>query len=123
MSDPAPAAPAAVVPASDAELPRSIVKRLIKGKLDELAAKLAGPDGKRHDYQISKDALIAFCESAKVFISYLAATANDICKESKRATVSGDDVLQALDDMDFGEFAEPLKEYMQGASNVVCPLC
>ena len=41
-------------------------------------------------------------------------SANDMCKESKRQTISADDVLKALDEMEFSEFVEPLRTALQG---------
>jgi DNA polymerase epsilon subunit 3 len=61
-----------------------------------------------------QDALSALSESAKVFISYLTATANELCKEKKRATISSDDVLNALEELEFAEFVEPLQLCIQG---------
>lgn len=43
-------------------------------------------------------------------------SANDMCKESKRQTISADDVLKALDEMEFAEFVEPLRTSLQGQS-------
>lgn len=40
--------------------------------------------------------------------------ANDICKESKRQTINADDVLKALEEIDFVEFVEPLKTSLEG---------
>lgn len=48
------------------ELPRSIVRRLVKEKLSELAG--------MEDVNVNKDALLAFVESARIFIHYISAT-------------------------------------------------
>ena len=58
---------------------------------------------------------MAFGESAKVFISYITSTSNDIAREFKRQTISADDVRHALEDCDFMDFMEPLEERMSGA--------
>ncbi|KAF3950685.1 hypothetical protein CMV_023589 [Castanea mollissima] len=81
------------------ELPRTIVRRVVKEKLSH--------DG--DDMSVHKDALLAFSESARIFIHYLSATANDICKESKRQTINADDVLTALQEIEFSHFLGPLK--------------
>ncbi|GAV85312.1 CBFD_NFYB_HMF domain-containing protein [Cephalotus follicularis] len=83
------------------ELPRAIVRRVVKDKLSECC-----PD---YDINLQKDSLLAFSESARIFIHYLSATANDICKESKRQTMNADDVLKALEEIEFPEFIAPLK--------------
>lgn len=40
--------------------------------------------------------------------------ANDICKDSKRQTINADDVLKALEEIEFPEFAGPLKASLEG---------
>eukprot|EP00877_Chromochloris_zofingiensis_P004921 jgi/Chrzof1/1442/Cz10g08040.t1 len=94
----------------DTDLPKTLVKRLVKNKL---AGLVDSSDGAKREVQINKDALLAFSESAKVFINYLTTTANDICHEHKRQTISADDVLQALDDLDFVEMVPQLKDALE----------
>ncbi|XP_062083016.1 DNA polymerase II subunit B4-like [Humulus lupulus] len=88
------------------ELPKAIVRRVVKDKLSHCAEDT--------DFNVHKDALLAFSESARIFIHYLSATANDICKESKRQTISGDDVLKALEEIEFSEFLNPLNASLVG---------
>ncbi|XVF46917.1 hypothetical protein PTKIN_Ptkin03bG0066900 [Pterospermum kingtungense] len=83
------------------ELPKAIVRRVVKDKLSDCS-----PD---YDFNVHKDALLAFSESARIFIHYLSATANDICKESKRQTMNAEDVFKALEEIEFSEFVKPLK--------------
>ncbi|KAK7263408.1 hypothetical protein RJT34_30997 [Clitoria ternatea] len=87
------------------ELPRTIVRRVVKDKLSRCSE-----DG---EISINKDALLAFSESARIFIHYLSATANDICKESKRQIISADDVFKALEETEFPEFVRPLKASLE----------
>ncbi|EFN55328.1 hypothetical protein CHLNCDRAFT_14739, partial [Chlorella variabilis] len=61
-----------------------------------------------------QDALLACAEAGRLFIHYLTATANDACKDAKRQTISADDVLTALEDLDFGELVEPLRSALEG---------
>jgi DNA polymerase epsilon subunit 3 len=82
-------------------LPQASITRIIKAKL---------PDS----VQVSKEAKQAFSKSAGIFILYLTAAANDFCKVSKRQTISAQDVLTALEELDFGDFVEPLKECLEG---------
>ena len=49
-----------------------------------------------------------------MFISYIASTSNDLAKESKRQTISADDVHKALEECDFTEFSEPLEQRLTG---------
>ncbi|XP_011043044.1 PREDICTED: DNA polymerase epsilon subunit 3 [Populus euphratica] len=83
-------------------LPKAIVRRVVKDPLSRCS-----PEDS--DINVHKDALLAFSESARIFIHYLSATANDICKESKRQTMNADDVFKALEDIEFPEFVGPLK--------------
>ncbi|MBA0754653.1 hypothetical protein Gogos_020500 [Gossypium gossypioides] len=83
------------------ELPKAIVRRVVKEKLSECS-----PD---YDFNVHKDAHLAFTESARIFIHYLSATANDICKESKRQTMNAEDVFKSLEEIEFSEFVKPLR--------------
>ncbi|KAL6838503.1 hypothetical protein ACP4OV_031748 [Aristida adscensionis] len=103
--------PAAMTEAEVDELPKAIVRRLVKDKL----ACVAGGDGA--EVIVNRDAMAAFAESARIFIHYLSATANDMCKETKRQTINADDVLKALDEMEFSEFVEPLRTALQEFRN------
>lgn len=40
--------------------------------------------------------------------------ANEICRESKRQTINADDVLKAVEELDFTEFCEPLNAALAG---------
>jgi len=95
----------------DADLPKALLKRLIKAKLQDVD-KAKGGDGTR-DFQVNKDALLAVGEAAKLFIHYLTAAANDNCKDAKRQTISADDIMTALNDLEFGELVEPLKQSLE----------
>jgi DNA polymerase epsilon subunit 3 len=99
---------------SDAEsLPQAHIKRIVKAKLAELTS---GEGEQKREVSVQKEALLAFAESAKIFIHYLTATANDVCHESKRLTINAEDVMKAIDEVEFHEFAEPLREALAGAS-------
>ena len=94
-------------PPENSDLPRALVSTIIKNKLAALAPG-EDPD-KQQKVNLNKDALLAFVESAKIFISYLTATANDICHEAKRQIINVDDVFNALEDIEFTELVAPLK--------------
>ena len=91
----------------DEELPRAHVKRLVKAKLcslDNVDAK-----GQSFEPNIQKEALVAYGECAKIFIHYLTATANDICRDHKRSIISAEDVLAAIDECDFPELVDDVR--------------
>ncbi|XP_004291600.1 PREDICTED: DNA polymerase epsilon subunit 3 [Fragaria vesca subsp. vesca] len=94
------------VVAETAELPKTIVRRVVKDKLSQCSKADA-------DLNVHKEALTAFSESARIFIHYLSATANDICRGSKRQTINADDVFKALEDIEFPEFVGPLKASLE----------
>ncbi|KAK6356377.1 hypothetical protein TWF718_000738 [Orbilia javanica] len=81
----------------DNTLPKSIVTRLAKGNVPS-------------NTQIQKDAVTALSRSATVFINYLASMANDITKMNSRKTITPENVIQAIDDIEF----PGLKERLQG---------
>ncbi|CAL1403922.1 unnamed protein product [Linum trigynum] len=83
------------------ELPKAMVRRVVKDALSQCS-----PNA---DFNLHKESLLAFSESARIFIHYLSATANDICKESKRQTINAEDVLKALEEIEFSEFVSPLR--------------
>ncbi|KAL6966972.1 DNA polymerase II subunit B4, variant 2 [Sarracenia purpurea var. burkii] len=93
------------VVAETEELPKAIVRRVVKEKLSQLS-----DDG---DISVLREALQVFSESARIFIHYLSATANDICRESKRQTINADDVFKALEEIEFPEFIGPLKASLE----------
>ena len=75
---------------TDSDLPRSNVRRIVKQKITELK----GVGGS--DIHLNRDALTALSEACRVFIHLISATANDICLENKRQTISVDDVIGEL---------------------------
>lgn len=101
------------------DLPRAHIKRIVKTKLTELMNDL-GPDksGKAPDGHVQKEALLAFGESAKIFIHYLTATANEICRDGRRQTISVEDVFRAIEELEFGDFGEALKVALEGERRV-----
>ena len=83
------------------EPPQACVARIIKNVLPE-------------NVQITKDARAAFTRAAGIFIFYLTHCSNDFAKESKRSTIYTQDVVNALKELDFGEFQVPLEEFLEG---------
>jgi len=81
----------------DLNLPNAAVMRLIKDTL---------PDG----VHVSKEARSAIARAASVFVLYATSTANSLAQTNRKKTVSGQDVLDAIKDMEFTQFVEPLKD-------------
>jgi DNA polymerase epsilon subunit 3 len=63
--------------------------------------------------QVTKDARAAITRAAGIFIFYLTHCANDFCKEHKRQTIYTTDVLEALKELDFGEFEPDVEEFIE----------
>ncbi|XP_015125919.1 DNA polymerase epsilon subunit 3 [Diachasma alloeum] len=84
----------------DLNLPNAVVTRIIKEAL---------PDG----VTVGKEARVAVAKAASIFILYLTTAANTIAKKGNRKTISGPDVLQAMEDIEFDRFIEPLREALE----------
>lgn len=111
-ASPTPAASAPQTPSLDAvmdeDLPRAHVRKILRAKLASLPGNI-DPKGVAFEPNIQKDALTAASECAKIFIHYLTATANDTCRDAKRSTVSAEDVLAAIVEIDFGEMCSDVE--------------
>lgn len=84
----------------DLNLPNAVVTRIIKEAL---------PDG----VTVGKEARVAVAKAASIFILYLTTAANTIAKKGNRKTISGPDVLQAMEDIEFDRFIDPLKDALE----------
>ena len=63
-------------------------------------------------YRMTKEAKDAFQRAASVFIFYLTHCANDICREKKRQTIKGEDIVAALKELEFDPFVETIENFM-----------
>lgn len=81
----------------DLNLPNAVITRIIKDAI---------PDG----VNVSKEARLAISKAASVFVLYATSCSNNFALKSKRKTITAKDVLDALEDMEFDQFVEPLKE-------------
>lgn len=81
----------------DLNLPVTIINRLVKETL---------PSG----VNVSKEARTAISKAASVFVLFATSCANNFALKAKRKTLTGQDVMSAMGDMDFESFVEPLQE-------------
>ncbi|XP_074655206.1 DNA polymerase epsilon subunit 3-like [Tubulanus polymorphus] len=88
----------------DLNLPNTVVTRIIKEAL---------PDG----VNVSKDARLAMSKAASVFVLYATSCANNHAMKGKRKTISAQDVLTAMKDMEFEKFIDPLKSSLEAFKN------
>lgn len=84
----------------DLNLPNAVISRLVKEALGE-------------GVNISKEARSAISKAASVFVLYCTSCANNHAIENKRKTLTANDVLSALEEMEFEEFIDPLKESLE----------
>lgn len=84
----------------DLSLPNSVIMRLLKDAL---------PEG----INISKDARSTFAKAASIFVLYTTSCASAVATKSHRKTVSGSDVFQALNEMEFDHYIEPLTKCLE----------
>ena len=54
----------------------------------------------------------AFDEAAKLFIHYLTWSAGEELRKTKRQTMGVEDVLNGLEEADYGEFVDSLRKYV-----------
>ncbi|GLV42562.1 Chromatin accessibility complex 14kD protein [Carabus blaptoides fortunei] len=55
----------------------------------------------------------ALGRAASVFVLYVTSAATNVSKKANRKTVTGQDVLDAMSELEFEEFVEPLNEQLQ----------
>lgn len=84
----------------DLNLPITVVTRLIKDAL---------PDG----INIAKEARISISKAASVFIIYLSSAAINEAKKLKHKTMTAQNIFDALEEIEFESFVEPLKESLE----------
>ncbi|GAB1606476.1 DNA polymerase epsilon subunit 3-like isoform X1 [Argonauta hians] len=80
----------------DLNLPNAVITRIIKEAI---------PDG----VNVSKEARLAISKAASVFVLYATSCSNNFALRSKRKTITAQDVLSAMQDMEFDQFLDPLK--------------
>ncbi|KAK3088267.1 hypothetical protein FSP39_016837 [Pinctada imbricata] len=88
----------------DLNLPNAVVTRIIKDAIPE-------------NVNISKEARLAISKAASVFVLYATSCSNNFAVKSKRKTINAQDVINAMEDMEFEQFMEPLKKCLEGTQN------
>lgn len=85
----------------DLNLPNAVVTRIIKQAIAD-------------NVFIGREARTALGRAASVFVLYVTSAATNVSKKANRKTVTGQDVLDAMSELEFEEFVEPLNEQLQG---------
>lgn len=84
----------------DLNLPLSVVYRLIKDAI---------PEG----VNVSKEARSAISRAASVFVIYLSSAATTVAKKGKHKLLTPQNVFDALNEIEFENFTEPLQESLE----------
>mmetsp|Transcript_1753 Transcript_1753/g.2626 ORF Transcript_1753/g.2626 Transcript_1753/m.2626 type:complete len:205 (-) Transcript_1753:7-621(-) len=82
------------------EPPLACVRRLLKGALPKST-------------NVGKDASTAFTRACGIFVIYLTTCANDFARENRRQTITANDVLAAVKELDFDEFTPQLEAFLE----------
>ncbi len=82
------------------DIPRANISRILKKVM---------PEGT----SIANDAKTAFSKAAVIFIMYLTATAQEFATQNKKSTLTADDVLAALDDLEFAGFKDEVLKTLE----------
>lgn len=85
----------------DLNLPNSSVQKIIKEAI---------PD----NVNVGKDARSALSRAASVFILYVTSQASKEAQKVNRKSLLGQDVITALEELEFEDFVEPLQELLKG---------
>ncbi|XP_060519516.1 DNA polymerase epsilon subunit 3 [Cylas formicarius] len=85
----------------DLNLPNATVAKIIKETLPEAI-------------NVGKDARAAISRAASVFVLYLTSQASNEAQRAKRKTLLGQDVIKALEELEFDDFVDPLQEILKG---------
>ncbi|KIZ04211.1 Nuclear transcription factor Y subunit B [Monoraphidium neglectum] len=62
--------------------------------------------------KIAKDAKEAIQECTSEFISFITSEASAKCQAEKRKTINGDDLLWAMETLQFEDYVAPLRLYL-----------
>eukprot|EP00127_Corallochytrium_limacisporum_P001514 Clim_evm12s62 gene=Clim_evmTU12s62 len=93
------ATPANVIRDQDRFLPIANVGRIMRNAMPE--------NGK-----VAKDAKECVQECVSEFISFITSEASDRCKNEKRKTINGEDILWAIQSLGFDAYYDPLKAFL-----------
>lgn len=95
-----PKKPTEIPSAVEFDPPLACIKRILKNTLPEST-------------NVGKDASVAFARACGIFIIYLTACANDFAREGKRQTITANDVLAAMKELDFDEFTPDMTLFLE----------
>jgi DNA polymerase epsilon subunit 3 len=62
---------------------------------------------------VSKDVKVSLQRASALFVLYVTNTANQLAKQGKRSTLTADDIMAALEELEFDPLLEPLQEFLE----------
>ena len=86
------------------ELPRATVKHLVLARLEEAGSPVS----------FSGEGISALCAAGEVFVHYLTVAARAACKDTKRHTISADDVMAAVAVLNLEDYRQILADALCG---------
>eukprot|EP01067_Filipodium_phascolosomae_P002119 Filipodium_phascolosomae@DN2301_c0_g1_i13.p3 len=90
----------------DLEFPHSLIARIVKNALPDSSATV-----------VTKDASLAINRATSLFVMYLTDSAQEVAKSSKRSTIQGQHILQAMVECGFDNFAVLIKDEIHQRSS------
>jgi DNA polymerase epsilon subunit 3 len=69
---------------------------------------------------VSKEARLAISKAASVFVLYATSCSNNFAMKAKRKTINANDVVSAMEEMEFDQFEGPLRKCLEG--KLACPI-
>uniref|UniRef100_A0A7S0DPR1 Transcription factor CBF/NF-Y/archaeal histone domain-containing protein n=1 Tax=Amorphochlora amoebiformis TaxID=1561963 RepID=A0A7S0DPR1_9EUKA len=82
------------------EMPLATITKIIKNALPS-------------NTQVAKDVKGLFSKAAGIFILYLSTHANEICQKRQKNTISAQDVLAAVKEIEMEDFLPSLEKYLE----------
>ncbi|XP_037819632.1 DNA polymerase epsilon subunit 3 [Lucilia sericata] len=90
----------------DLNLPNAVITRLIKEGLPDSA-------------NVSKEARAAIARAASVFVIFLTSTSTALARKQNHKTITATNILDALKQLEFESFVEPLTKDLEAYRKVV----
>lgn len=90
----------------DLNLPNAVITRLIKERLPE-------------NSNVAKEARAAIARAASVFVIFLTSTSTALARKQNHKTITAANILDALKQLEFESFVEPLTNDLETYRKVV----
>lgn len=95
-----------ILKTTDRLLPVANISKIMKGSIPPMA-------------KVSKDSKDVMQKSASEFIAIVTCRAKDICDLEARKTITGEDLIRAMDDLDMPYYAEITRKYYEQYKHMI----